>query len=133
MPVTLGSLPSITGWQRKRLFDWVMVRGESGLGARLLHPDWVWSLQKQCEPAGTAFWFKQWGEWIPMLGQRHGIPVKKDKYQFPVGEVMDWLARRRLATCSTGSSTRSGQRHGRGTIRLFQSHQNCRGEWEAWG
>lgn len=28
------------------------------------------------------------GKWIPMLGQRHGIPVKKDKYQFPGGEVM---------------------------------------------
>ena len=23
-----------------------------------------------------------------MLGQRHGTPVKKDKYQFPDGEVM---------------------------------------------
>ena len=53
-----------------------------------MHPDWVRSLQKQCEAAGTAFWFKQWGEWIPMLGQRHGIPVKKDKHRFPDGEVM---------------------------------------------
>ena len=80
--------PAGTGMERKRLFDWVMVGGESGVGARPMHPDWVRSLQKQCEAAGTAFWFKQWGEWIPMLGQRHGIPVKKDKYQFPDGEVM---------------------------------------------
>ena len=46
------------------------------------------SLLKQCEAAGTAFWFTQWGEWIPMLGQRHRILVEKDKYQFPDGEVM---------------------------------------------
>lgn len=42
--------------------DQVIVGGESGPGARPMHPDWVRSLRDQCAPAGTAFFFKQWGE-----------------------------------------------------------------------
>lgn len=46
--------------------DWVIVGGESGLGARPVHPDWVISLRDQCEGAGTPFLFKQWGEHLPV-------------------------------------------------------------------
>lgn len=45
--------------------DWVIAGGESGPGARPMHPDWVRSLRDQCKAAGTAFFFKQWGEWLP--------------------------------------------------------------------
>lgn len=45
--------------------DWVIVGGESGANARPMHPDWVRSLRDQCEDAGVAFLFKQWGEWTP--------------------------------------------------------------------
>lgn len=45
--------------------DWVIVGGESGPGARPMHPDWVRSLRDQCESAGVPFLFKQWGEWTP--------------------------------------------------------------------
>lgn len=44
--------------------DGVIVGGESGPGARLMHPDWVRSLRDQCEAAGVPFFFKQWGEWV---------------------------------------------------------------------
>lgn len=43
--------------------DWVIAGGESGPGARPMHPDWVRSLRDQCTAAGVAFHFKQWGEW----------------------------------------------------------------------
>lgn len=42
--------------------DWVVAGGESGQGARPMHPDWVRSLRDQCADAGVAFHFKQWGE-----------------------------------------------------------------------
>lgn len=42
---------------------WVICGGESGSGARPLHPDWVRSLRDQCEKADVKFFFKQWGEW----------------------------------------------------------------------
>lgn len=43
--------------------DLVIVGGESGPGARPMHPDWARSLRDQCNAAGVAFHFKQWGEW----------------------------------------------------------------------
>lgn len=40
---------------------WVIVGGESGHGARPLHPDWVRSIRDQCASARVPFFFKQWG------------------------------------------------------------------------
>lgn len=47
--------------------DLVIVGGESGPGARPMHPDWARSLRDRCQAAGVAFHFKQWGEWAPAL------------------------------------------------------------------
>jgi hypothetical protein len=44
--------------------DWVIVGGESGPGARPMHPDWVRNIQKQCQEQNVPFFFKQWGEWV---------------------------------------------------------------------
>ncbi|GKS96914.1 phage Gp37/Gp68 family protein [Acidovorax sp. SUPP2825] len=50
--------------------DWVIVGGESGPGARPMHPDWARSLRNQCEAAGVPFLFKQWGDWrAPQPGE----------------------------------------------------------------
>lgn len=51
-----------------RGLDWIIVGGESGKGARPMHPDWVRQVRDQCAAAGTAFFFKQWGEWLPAAG-----------------------------------------------------------------
>ena len=67
--------------------DWVIVGGESGPGARPMSPGWARSLRDQCEAAGVPFLFKQWGEWIPMLGQVEGVPVR-EKTTTPDGWVM---------------------------------------------
>jgi protein gp37 len=45
--------------------DWVIAGGESGKGARPVHPDWIRSLRDQCAAAGTPFFFKQWGDHVP--------------------------------------------------------------------
>jgi len=45
--------------------DWVICGGETGPGARPMHPDWARSLRDQCQAARTPFFFKQWGEWAP--------------------------------------------------------------------
>lgn len=42
---------------------WVVVGGESGPGARPMHPDWARSLRDQCVTSRVPFFFKQWGEW----------------------------------------------------------------------
>lgn len=41
--------------------NWVIVGGESGPGARPIHPDWVRNVQVQCQKSGVPFFFKQWG------------------------------------------------------------------------
>lgn len=48
--------------------DWVICGGESGPGARPMHPDWARSLRDQCQAAGVPFFFKQWGEWTTQPG-----------------------------------------------------------------
>ncbi|MFD0902373.1 DUF5131 family protein [Actinomadura sediminis] len=45
--------------------DWVIVGGESGPGARPMHPDWARTLRDQCTTAGIPFFFKQHGAWVP--------------------------------------------------------------------
>lgn len=45
--------------------DWVIAGGESGKGARAMHPDWARGLRDQCKAAAVPFFFKQWGEWAP--------------------------------------------------------------------
>ena len=46
--------------------QWLIAGGESGPGARPLHPEWVRSLRDQCASTCTAFFFKQWGAWKPL-------------------------------------------------------------------
>ena len=45
--------------------DWVICGGETGPGARPMHPDWVRGLRDQCKAAEVPFFFKSWGEWLP--------------------------------------------------------------------
>lgn len=90
----LGPLPSLdlTG------IDWLVVGGESGPGARPMHPDWARDLRDRCVCTGardcrahrhtfgcygetrrehtdrpTAFLFKQWGDWDPMAPMVDGV------------------------------------------------------------
>jgi protein gp37 len=52
----LGAIsPDLTG------IHWVICGGESGPGARPMHPDWARSLRDQCNAAGVAFFMKQMG------------------------------------------------------------------------
>ena len=59
--------------------NWIIVGGESGRGARPMHPDWARSLRDQCEAAGVPFLFKQWGEWAQVAES----PVHPDATRLP--------------------------------------------------
>lgn len=52
--------PSCKG-RRFEYPDWVICGGETGQGARPVHPDWIRSLRDQCANNGVPFFFKQWG------------------------------------------------------------------------
>ena len=74
--------------------DWVIAGGESGPGARPSHPDWFRVLRDQCQASGVAFFFKQWGEWLPMMGHVEGVPVRRQKFRHPDGTIMGCAGKR---------------------------------------
>jgi protein gp37 len=41
--------------------DWLIAGGESGPRSRPMSAEWVRDIRDQCEEAGVAFFFKQWG------------------------------------------------------------------------
>lgn len=49
------------GAKRVAGLNWLIIGGETGKDARPMHPDWARSVRDQCEAAGVAFLFKQWG------------------------------------------------------------------------
>jgi len=65
--------------------DGVIVGGESGPGARPMCPDWVRSIRDQCVAAGVPFYFKQWGEWLPVH--------QRTKEQFEINTCNFWPKR----------------------------------------
>jgi len=62
----LGARPMQETWETTGL-GWIIVGGESGSGARPMHPDWAREIRDQCAAAGVPFFFKQWGNWAPEL------------------------------------------------------------------
>jgi len=71
----------ITPWVEN--IDQVIVGGESGPNARPMHPDWVRSIRDQCEEAGTPFFLKQWGKWLPLAGA-------DEASQYPDAILHEW-------------------------------------------
>ncbi|MGC2175358.1 MAG: phage Gp37/Gp68 family protein [Acidimicrobiales bacterium] len=57
----LGPLPSLN----LDGIDWVIAGGESGPGARPMHPRWAKGIRDHCIEEDVAFFFKQWGAWKP--------------------------------------------------------------------
>lgn len=55
--------------------DAVILGGETGPGARPLHPDWVRSVRDQCSAADVPFFFKGWGKQLPRLKECLGNEI----------------------------------------------------------
>jgi protein gp37 len=62
---------------RRAGLDWLIVGGESGPGARPMHPWWARTLRDQCYAGGVPYFFKQWGEWAP-VGPLYGALDESD-------------------------------------------------------
>lgn len=54
--------------------DWLIVGGESGPHARPMDPRWALALRDQCQVAGVAFFFKQWGAYVEWDGSQSPSP-----------------------------------------------------------
>lgn len=76
---------------------WVIAGGESGPGARPMHPAWARAIRDQCAAAGTPFFFKQWGEWLP-------------DFEDPPHPIEDGPEQSRFPTCVWDASTNKWER-----------------------
>jgi protein gp37 len=54
----------------REVLNWIIVGGESGVGARLVDSAWVGSIKDQCLDTHIPFFFKQWGGRTPKAGGR---------------------------------------------------------------
>jgi len=71
--------------------DWVIVGGESGKGARPMHPAWARQIRDQCDAAGVPFFFKQWGSWVSIYDRDRDDPDWRN-----VPKPGDWHRKRWL-------------------------------------
>ncbi|MFZ1430585.1 MAG: phage Gp37/Gp68 family protein [Geminicoccaceae bacterium] len=78
--------------------DWVVTGGESGTGARPMHPDWARSLRDQCTAAGVPFLFKQNGEWVSVSE----VEGPGDHYAFPDGATVRMTGKKRAGRTLDG-------------------------------
>lgn len=79
--------------------DWVVVGGESGRGARPMHPAWARAIRNQCEAAGVPFLFKQWGTWSParFASQKEMVMFRPDGSLYNPREPDGFLERDMVA------------------------------------
>lgn len=69
---------------------WAIVGGESGPKARPMKREWVDSIKQQCDAAGVAFFFKQWGTW-GADGQKRSKKENGRRYRGRVWDAMPTL------------------------------------------
>lgn len=89
----LGVWEGGDGPHREGALDWVICGGESGLGARPMHPDWARELRDQCAAAGVPFFFKQWGDWKEAFHER-GTDTEEVEAGSEEAEMLISLTRR---------------------------------------
>lgn len=71
------------GWVAEPSLDWVVVGGESGEGARECDVEWIRSIVRQCQTAGTPVFVKQLGGVRDKRGDIERLPVDIRIRQFP--------------------------------------------------
>jgi protein gp37 len=81
-----------------RGIDWVIVGGESGLGARPMMEEWVLEIKEQCQRARVPFFFKQWGG---VRKKKNGRELKGKTWdQMPRGRQYNVVAQMELPIAS---------------------------------
>lgn len=106
---TSGCRPGLAEGCPETGIHWVIVGGESGPHARPVDPDWARDLRDQCVESGTPYFFKQWGEWVP-------VPVEENR-RFAGGECVIYNGRTSVEGGNvhlwdgTRASLRVGKKH----------------------
>ena len=76
-------------WKGWEFLNQLVAGGESGPQARPMHPDWARAARDWCVENGVPFFFKQWGEHLPVGGPEHYAFERMGKHK--AGRVLDGL------------------------------------------
>lgn len=68
-------------WKGWEFISWMVSGGESGPGARPSHPACHRGARDWCRAHGIAYFFKQWGEWLPLPVADHPVTITSVKVQ----------------------------------------------------
>ncbi len=96
-----------------RIHDYsgVIVGGETGPGARPMHPAWVRSIRDQCAEAKVLFFFKGWGEWMEN-GPYDPIAQMKHKRWGRLMPNGNWYEYPKKSTCEIAPLEHSAKKSG---------------------
>lgn len=74
---------------------WCVVGGETGPGARPMHPNWVRSIRDQCKVAEIQFFFKSWGSNHVCYGKRVDFDrgLREYVYKCACGHIWQGVSR----------------------------------------
>jgi protein gp37 len=72
-----------TGWE---FLKQLIAGGESGPRARPSHPDWYRTARDFAAAHGIAFFFKQWGEWHPLVDRDRDDPDWREDYSIRLND-----------------------------------------------
>jgi protein gp37 len=120
-----------------RMLDWVVVGGESGPGARPMHPDWARNLRDQCQAASVPFFFKQWGEFSPYDHPRKTLKgdlmIAKGgatlSFPFTGNQVKEDMIRMYRVGKKVAGRLLDGREHNGYPLIIPPNQCNCTGSW----
>lgn len=81
--------PAIRWLTCPKRIDWVIIGGESGLGARPCNVEWIRSIVQQCKAAGVACFTKQLGS-VPVQGENNSILYDGGPTHPKGGDPSEW-------------------------------------------
>jgi protein gp37 len=81
----LGFIDLALAYKQYFNLDWIIAGGESGPNARPMHPLHIKRIQAQAQAHDIAFFFKQWGEYLPVELIDYDEIMKSDFKSIPVG------------------------------------------------
>lgn len=85
------------------IYHWAIVGGESCPDARPMHGQWAIEIQQQCSATGVPFFFKQWGEWMPLISADEASRFKHAKmHEFEDGLRMVMVGKKRAGRLLDG-------------------------------
>jgi len=87
------------------LINWVISGGESGPGARPMHPQWVRDIRDQCQAAHVPFFFKQWGAWAHIPSDTR-YPLPQNLHWWPDRNLMGRVGTKRAGHLLDGREWR---------------------------